>query len=208
MGTLWKRIFVGQIKYKVIYADPPWHYNDKRENGQGGMGGGAVSHYPLMKTPEICKLPIKDLADEDCLLFIWVTFPTLVDALKVIEAWGFTYKTLGFAWIKTNKRQNLNQGMLLPTDYIDDFFGVGFYTKSNCEVCLIATKGKPSRLIKSNNVSSTIISPRREHSRKPQEARNRIVQLCGDVPRVELFAREKFEGWDTWGNEIKNDIDI
>lgn len=195
------------MKYQVIYADPPWFYNDRRKNGSK-FGGGAFNHYPLMKTQDICKLKVAELADKDCLLFIWVTFPNLIDGLEVIKAWGFEYKTLGFAWIKTNARQNLKQGMLLPTDYIDDFFGVGFYTKSNCEVCLIGVKGKPSNLIKSNGVSSTVISPREEHSKKPEEVKERILELVGDVPRVELFARRKSEGWDIWGNEVKSDIDL
>lgn len=114
-------------KYKVIYADPPWKYGDKLKH----HGGGAEDHYPTMETEEIMALPVKDIADEDCILFIWVTFPTLLDGIKVIESWGFEYKTLGFSWIK------LNKGDKKP------FFGMGHYTKSNCEVCLIGVKGHP-----------------------------------------------------------------
>ncbi len=196
-----------QNKYQIIYADPPWHYNDRRNNGTK-FGGGAGNHYPTMKVNQIKQLPIKEMADKDCILFLWATFPCLKEALEVIEAWGFTYKTLGFSWIKTNKRQNLEQYSFLPTDFIDDFFGIGFYTKSNCEVCLLAIKGNGAKLVKSNSVSSTIISPRREHSKKPEETRDRIVQLVGDIPRIELFARQKTEGWDVWGNEVQSDITI
>ena len=133
---------------------------------------------------------IQDISAEDCMLFMWATFPNLIEAIETIKAWGFTYKTLGFSWIKTNK----NNGK--------PFFGIGFYTKSNCEVCLLAIKGKPSNLKVSDSISSCIISEKREHSRKPDEARERIEQLVGQVPKIELFARQTVEGWDCWGNEV------
>lgn len=190
-------------KYQVIYADPPWNYGDKRT----GSLGGATNHYPTMPVEDICNLPIDNIAAEDCLLFMWITFPTLTDALDVIKAWGFKYKTLGFSWIKTNPRQNLNQTAFLATDSIDDFFGIGAYTKSNCEVCLIATKGSGAQLVVDNTVRSTIIAPRQEHSRKPEEARQRIEQLVGGGRHmVELFARRPAEGWDVWGNEVKTEV--
>lgn len=150
--------------------------------------GGAVAHYNVMKTEEICKLPVQDIADDNCILFMWATFPNLPDALKVIDAWGFKYKTVGFNWVKTNK----NNGKI--------FFGIGYYSKSNTEVCLLATKGKIKPV--SNKVSSVIISSRREHSRKPDEVRDKIVELLCDLPRIELFARQKVDGWDCWGNEV------
>lgn len=155
-------------------------------------GGGVSRHYDTMKTEEIEKMGqvIGKIAEENCMLFIWATFPNLIEALKTIEAWGFTYKTLGFSWIKTNRKNG------------NPFFGIGFYTKSNCEVCLIGTKGKPSKLKISNKVSSCIISERREHSKKPDEARERIEALVGSVPKIELFARQETEGWDCWGNEV------
>jgi N6-adenosine-specific RNA methylase IME4 len=176
-------------KYNIIYADPPWNYRDKRTDKK--MSGGVTKHYKTMGIRQIEELggAIQQIAADDCLLFMWTTFPNLQEGLRAIKAWGFTYKTLGFSWIKTNKKNG------------QPFFGIGFYTKSNCEVCLIATKGKPGKLKKSNYVSSCIISERREHSRKPDEARERIVQLCGDLPRIELFARQHAEGWDCWGNE-------
>lgn len=183
----------GAKKYNIIYADPPWEYRDKR-NKHKRLCGGAAAHYPTMKIQDIKKLPVGTIANDNSILFLWVTFPNLREGLEVMEAWGFEYKTLGFSWIKTNKRNG------------KPFFGIGYYTKSNCEVCLIGVKGKPPKA--SNSVSSVIISPREEHSKKPDEVRERIVQLCGDLPRIELFARQKTPGWDVWGNEVKSDIEL
>jgi site-specific DNA-methyltransferase (adenine-specific) len=180
-------------KYKIIYADPPWSYRDKR-NKHKRLCGGALSHYKTMSIEEIKNLPINKILDKDCMLFLWATFPNIKEALCIIDAWGFTYKTLGFSWIKTNK---INK---------KPFFGIGYYTKSNCEVCLIGVKGKPIK--KSNKVSSVVISPRGCHSEKPREVRQKIVELCGDIPRIELFARQKTKGWDVWGNEVKSDINL
>lgn len=182
-------------KYNIIYADPPWTYKDKRKGKK--ISGGATNHYKTMNIRDIEKMGniIEKISDKDCMLFMWATFPNLIEALKTIKAWGFTYKTLGFSWVKTNKKDG------------KPFFGIGYYTKSNCEVCLLATKGKPSNLKISNYVSSCIISERREHSRKPDEARQRIEQLVGQVPKIELFARQEVEGWDCWGNEVnKNEM--
>lgn len=180
-------------KYNIIYADPPWSYRDKRDK-HPRLCGGASAHYNTMTIEEIKNLPVNKLADDNCMLFIWVTFPNLQEGLDVIKAWGFTYKTLGFSWIKTNKKNG------------KPFFGIGYYTKSNCEVCLIGVKGKP--IVVSNKVSSVIIAPREEHSKKPDIVRDKIVELCGDLPRIELFARQKTEGWDVWGNEVESDINL
>jgi site-specific DNA-methyltransferase (adenine-specific) len=150
-----------------------------------------------MDYKDICKLPISELADEKCILFMWATFPMLKEALEVIKAWGFEYKTNAFTWLKTYPNQTLKM-----------VFGVGYYTKSNAEVCLLATKGNAHKLVKNNSVSQMIITPRTKHSEKPQEARNKIVQLVGDLPRIELFARQKTEGWNVWGNEVKSDIKL
>jgi len=180
-------------KYNIIYADPPWSYRDKRDK-HPRLCGGASAHYPTMSIQDIKNLPVKDLADENAILFLWATFPNLQEALDVIKAWGFTYKTLGFSWIKTNK----NNGK--------PFFGIGYYTKSNCEVCLIGVKGKPPKV--SNSVSSVVIAPREQHSKKPDIVRDKIVELCGDLPRIELFARQSTPGWDVWGNEVDCDIDL
>lgn len=172
-------------KYKIIYADPPWEYSPV--DSWKKMGGGVGGKYSMMNVWQICALPVKALAAPNCILFLWATFPNLKEAIMVMEAWGFKYTTLGFSWIKTNKENG------------KPFFGIGHYTKSNCEVCLIGTKGGSMKV--SDMVSSVVISPKREHSRKPDEVRERIVELCGDRPRIELFARERFDGWDVWGNE-------
>jgi len=178
-------------KYNIILADPPWKYN-ARNNTNTKFGGGAMGHYKVMSTDDICQLPIKNIADDNCALFLWVTFPKLLDGLKVMSAWGFDYKTLGFSWIKTNKNNS------------EPFFGIGYYTKSNCEVCLLGIKGKMKPI--SNKVSSVIISSKEKHSKKPDIVRYKIVELFGDLPRVELFAREKADGWDVFGNEVKESI--
>ncbi len=170
-------------KYKVIYADPPWSYNV-----WSGKGKTAANHYDCMKKEDISNLPVGNLADKDCVLFLWVTFPCLREGLEVMKEWGFEYKTCGFVWVKKNKKSD------------SWFWGLGYWTRANAEICLIGTKGKPDR--KSRSVHQVVDSRIREHSRKPDEVRDRIVQLCGDVPRIELFARQSVGGWDCWGNEV------
>ncbi len=173
-------------KYKVIYADPPWQYAQKNVNGA------ARKHYSTMTVADICALPVAELADKDCALFLWATFPQLKEAFRVIEAWGFTYKTLAFLWLKQNRKAD------------SWFYGMGFWTRSNAEVCLLATRGHPKR--QCAGIHQFVISHIEEHSRKPQEVREKIVMLMGDVPRVELFARQKTPGWDVWGNEVDCDV--
>lgn len=174
-------------RYKIIYADPPWSYRDKRDK-HPRLCGGALKHYKTMSIDGIKALPVSGITDDNCMLFLWVTFPCIQEGLDVIKSWGFKYKTLGFSWIKTNK----NDGK--------PFFGIGYYTKSNAEICLIGVKGKPIKA--SNSVSSVIISKREAHSKKPDIVRNKIVEFCGDIPRIEIFGREKFDGWDVIGNDI------
>lgn len=183
-------IFTTNKQYNIIYADPPWFYN-KRKNPTKSFGKGAAGHYNVMKFDEIATLPIPKIADNNCVLFLWVTFPNLKEGVNLFESWGFKYTTLGFSWIKTNPKNG------------KPFFGIGYYAKSNCEVCLMGIKGNMKPV--SNLVSSCVISPRREHSRKPDEVRKRIVELFGDVPRIELFARQHFAGWDCWGNECQEE---
>ena len=144
-----------------------------------------------MSVDELCALPVSEIADTDCALFLWATFPQLPAALRVIHAWGFSYKTAAFLWVKTYRRS----GTVVC--------GLGFWTRSCAEVCLFATKGHPKR--KSASVHQLIVSPREEHSRKPDEVRTRILALLGDEPRIELFARQVTPGWDVWGNEVPSD---
>jgi site-specific DNA-methyltransferase (adenine-specific) len=178
------------MKYQIIYADPPWSYSDKGCNGATG------DHYETMRLRDIKNLDIEAVADKDCVLFLWATYPMMREALAVIEAWGFQYKSIAFQWIKLNKKNG------------KPFYGLGRWTRGNSECCLIATKGKPKR--KSASVSQLIFSPLRKHSQKPDEAREKIIELMGggSLKRLELFAREKAEGWDIWGNELQNDVII
>jgi N6-adenosine-specific RNA methylase IME4 len=173
----------GDKKYNVILADPPWSYSDKNTTGA------ADGHYPTMSLGELALLPVADLAADPCVLFLWVCRPMIKEALILIDAWGFAYKTFAFTWIKTTRGGEPHNG------------GIGHYTRSNCEDVLIATRG--GRLHRaSKSVSSVVLAPRGRHSAKPPEVRDRIVQLYGDLPRIELFARERVPGWDAWGNEV------
>jgi N6-adenosine-specific RNA methylase IME4 len=177
-------------KYSVIYADPPWYFKNFSKKGEGRN---AVSHYDCMTIEAICNLPVNEIADKDCILFLWATDPLLPSAIDVIKAWGFSYKTVGFYWAKTNK--NVDVDSLSEKDF---FCGLGYWTRANVEQCLLATKGKPKRLAR--DVRRLLIDRRREHSRKPVEVYNRIERLA-EGPYIELFARETREGWDTWGNQ-------
>ena len=183
-------------KYNIIYADPPWRYDDRKCNGA------CEHHYNTMNIEEICNLPIKDIAADNCVLFLWATYPMLQEALKLINAWGFTYKSIGFQWIKLNKKVT-NPLFISKHNF---FFGLGRWTRGNSEPCLIAVKGKPKRI--NNSISQLIIEPIDKHSKKPDIVRKKIVDLMGDLPKIELFARNTTEGWDIWGNEVKSDIEL
>lgn len=173
-------------KYQVIYADPPWSYKDKSKS----HGGGAESHYPCMTIDEICALNVP--SEDNSVLLLWTTFPQLEESFKVIRAWGFKYKTGAFTWVKTNKNGSI-------------YMGMGRHTRANAEVCLLSTKGKGVPRV-SASIYNTQIHPRSRHSEKPQAFRDEIVRLYGDVSRLEMFARQKIEGWDVWGNEVDSDI--
>ena len=177
-------IFNTDKKYNIIYADPPWSYKDKALAGNRG----ACCKYPVMNLADICNLPIKDISAEDCVLFLWVTMPKLNECFELIKKWGFEFKTCAFTWIKQNKKSD------------SLFWGMGRWTRANAEICLLATKGKPKRV--ASNVHSVVMSKIEEHSKKPSEVRSRIVDLLGNLPRIELFARQHADGWDCWGNEV------
>lgn len=189
------------MKYQIIYADPAWSYDDKCLHR-----GGAERHYRTMDIAEIKALPIKEMSDDNCSLFIWCTFPKLQEGLDVINSWGFKYKTCAFVWIKSNKKTDMTQTSFLPQDNFDSFWGMGRWTRSNAEICLFAVKGKPKR--ESASVHQLIYAPIDKHSKKPSETRDRIVKLCGDLPRVELFARQRVSGWSAWGNEVEGSIEL
>jgi N6-adenosine-specific RNA methylase IME4/ParB-like chromosome segregation protein Spo0J len=175
-------IVAPQKKYNIIYADPPWKHD------AWGAGNKAPNlHYPTMTTEEISALPISELADNDCALFLWATYPHLPEALQVIKAWGFDYSTAAFVWVKKNKTADT------------PFFGCGAWTRANSEICLLATRGHVQRLDAS--ISQIIQAPIEEHSKKPDIVRELIERLVGKLPRIELFCRHPAVGWDIWGNE-------
>lgn len=176
--------------YKVIYADPPWSW---KAYSQKGEGRSAKNHYSVMRLEDIMGLRVHDIADEDAVLLLWAIDPMLPQALAVMAAWGFEFKTVGFYWVKENAK---SPGF---------FTGLGYYTRANPEQCLLGTRGKGvARVDKS--VRKLVVAPRREHSRKPDVVRHLVERLFGDVPRVELFARDKANGWDVWGNEVVSDV--
>lgn len=179
-------IFNTDKKYSIIYADPPWTFKTYSDKGKDRS---AEQHYPCMTKEDIQKLPIREICKDDCVLFLWVTAPCLLEGLELLKKWGFEYKTFGFTWIKQNKK---NDSL---------FWGMGYYTRANAEICILATRGKPLKR-QSRGVHQVVMSKIREHSRKPDEVRDRIVELFGDLPRIELFARQHFDGWDCWGNEV------
>ncbi|MGF1476959.1 MAG: MT-A70 family methyltransferase [Geminicoccaceae bacterium] len=180
-----------RVDYRVIYADPPWHFQTYSKRGKGRS---AEAHYDCMSLDRIKSLPVADWAADNALLLMWTTDPLLPQALSVIESWGFTYKTVGFYWAKLNK--GAKDRLFTEQDL---FVGMGFWTRANPEMCLLATKGSPKR--QSAAVRRLVMAKRREHSRKPEEVYRRIEALS-DGPYLELFARDRRRGWDVWGREI------
>ena len=169
--------------FNIILADPAWSYNDKALAGNRG----ACCKYDVMNIEDIKNLEVGKIAADNCVLFLWCTYPKLNEVFDVIKSWGFEYKTVAFTWVKKYRNG-------------DNFMGMGRWTRANAEVCLLATKGKPKRI--SASVRQIIESVPERHSKKPDVVRDKIVELCGDLPRIELFARERAEGWSAWGLEI------
>ena len=170
-------------RFPVLYADPPWQFESYSDKGTDRS---AEAHYATMPLAQIAALPVAKIGADDCTLFLWATGPMLEAALGLIDAWGFTYKATGFTWIKQNADGSL-------------FTGQGFWTRSNPEFCLLATRGKPSR--DAADVHSVIMAPVGRHSAKPEETRRRIERLVPG-PYLELFARQPVDGWVVWGNEV------
>lgn len=177
-------------RYKLIYADPPYKY-DNMKNCDPKMGG---ITYDVMKLEEICSMPIRDITDRDCVLALWVTMPKLKEGLQIIEDWGFRYITCLFTWVKLNPS---GEGI---------YSGLGHWTNGNAELCLMGKVGSPKRMVK--NIKQIQMHPRGRHSAKPKKIRKELVKLFGDVPRIELFARERVKGWDCWGNEVKSNVKL
>lgn len=171
-------------KYGLIYADPPWHFATRSPKGDARS---ASIHYPTMTLEDIKALPVAEVAAKDCVLLMWVVDPMLPEALEVLKAWGFTFKTVGFYWAKTTKSGS-------------DHVGMGYWTRANPEQCWLATRGSPKRVDAS--VRRLLVDKVREHSRKPDTIRARAERLLGDVPRLEMFCRTTPAGWDAWGNEV------
>lgn len=179
------------MKFNIVYADPSWNY---RVWGEKGKGRSAENHYPTMTLEDIKSLPVSKIADKDAVLFLWVTMPNLLEGLEVMKSWGFEYKTCAFNWFKLNRKNDKL------------FTGLGYYTRANSELCLLGTKGKvlprKSRSVHQVIEEYQLATHIEEHSKKPDIVRDKIVELFGDLPRVELFARQKTEGWVCLGNEI------
>lgn len=174
--------------YRAILVDPPWRFVT-----WSARGNDRAPDYDTMRDEELAALPVKELASKDCVLFLWATWPKLAHAFWLIERWRFEYKTCAFAWMKADV-STLN----MFDDAVDADMGLGYWTRANSEACLLATRGEPKRL--NANVRQGIIEPRREHSRKPSCIHDRIERLVAG-PYLELFARQRRPGWDSWGNE-------
>ncbi|WP_298983473.1 MT-A70 family methyltransferase [uncultured Roseibium sp.] len=183
--------------YQVIYADPAWRHLTWSNLGKGRS---PERHYDCLSLEEIKAIPVADWCAKDCALFIWGLDHMLPQTLEVISAWGFEFKTIAFNWAKLRKRFDPNE-IATGQYFVDKSYavGMGYWTRANPELCLLATRGKPKRV--SKGVRRLVVDPVREHSRKPDRIRGDIVDLCGDVPRLEMFARSAAPGWDVIGNE-------
>jgi len=197
----------GKMKFSILYVDPPW------QNRNGGSQGAACNIYNTMSIKDLCDLPVSKIGNLDSFLFLWACWPMLPEALELMKTWGYEYKTGGFVWIKARKNFNPDQLSFMPYESLeeDSFFGLGNYTRANSEVCLLGRRGGPERA--AADVFQVIFAPLTRHSEKPPETRDRIVRLCGDLPRIEIFARQKAEGWESIGNEItgrdiREDLDL
>lgn len=189
-------------EYRCILADPPWHFRARTalQVGNWTSRRDAEKHYPVMGVDDIAAMPVKALAAKDAHLFIWTTGPCLRQTFEVMEAWGFRYSAVAFTWVKLKRSFDARQLRVLPTLESDLHVGLGLTTRKNAEFCLLGRRGSAKRNAK--DVREIILSPVREHSRKPEEARERIERYC-DGPYLELFARSRRPGWDAWGNQTE-----
>lgn len=212
--------------YQVIYADPPWSYRDKGQSGSMEQRG-AATHYNTLTTTQIAGINVADVSADDAMCFMWITCPQLPVGVEVMRSWGFDFVTVAFTWVKTGRVEQSKRALrdLLRARGVDEAtlrsaandaaeggllwpafrIGQGSHTRANAELCLLGRRGRGVKRI-SAGVRSEILEPAGAHSEKPQEARDRIVALLGDVPRLEMFARTKAPGWDAWGNEVKPDV--
>jgi len=181
-------------KYNIIYADPPWRFKNWSMAQKAKLGekwGRAAGRpiYDCMTTEDIAALPVQNIADKNCALIMWATYPKLKECLETVDAWGFDFRTVLFTWVKTRQPSGKWHS------------GQGFYTRGNAEICLLGIKGRMPRV--SAKVPNLLISPLGAHSAKPPETRDRIVRLFGDRPRIELFARPPVPSdWEATGNQF------
>lgn len=180
------------MKYKIGYIDPPWRFQSWSGRGEAKS---ASQHYDCMPVDEIAKLPISEMFEDDAAIFVWVVQSMLPEALQLIKAWQFNFKTVAFAWVKIKGKQDR-----LFYAGEDVKIGMGYHTRAGFEQCWLATRGKGYERL-SKGEPQVVFSPLREHSRKPDQVADAIVRLCGDVPRIELFARTQRPGWTVWGNQ-------
>ena len=197
MGTMGEEYPKPQKKYQIIYADPPWRFEGNfGKIGNSKLSGyGAGLRYPLINDIELLKLPVIEISDKNCALFLWVVNSRLDFGIEVLKQWGFKYKQVAFCWVKTSQKGVPNCRL-------------GYWTLGGIELCLLGIKGNMGNLRKIKNIRQVLLSPRIGHSKKPLQIRKNIELLFGDLPRIELFARQKTEGWDVWGNEVKSDIEL
>lgn len=179
-------------KYDIILADPPWSFDVW--NPETGGDRSPEAHYSTMTVEDICALPVADIAAKNCALFLWAVWPRIFDAEKVINSWGFTYRTLAWVWVKANRNG------------LGFFTGMGYYTRANTEPCLLAVRG--SMPVNDHGIQALIYSAVLQHSRKPIDQYRKIRSLYPEGRRVELFARRSHPGWDAWGNEAPASVPL
>jgi len=187
-------------KYNIIYADPPWKYNDVGVYQETFPKRKQVRPlrdlpYSSMNKNDLKQLPINEISDFDCALFMWCNDSHIEEGIELMKSWGFKYKVISFVWVKKTKNGKL-------------YANTGAWTMKNCEICLFGTKGAMSKYKIANNIYQVIENDRSKHSKKPQIFRDKIIELFGDIPRIELFARQKTDGWDVWGDEVNSSIDL
>lgn len=180
------------MRYDLIYADCPWHFKVRSSKGEGRS---AKNHYDVMSLQDIKDLPVAKHANDNSVLLMWVLDPMIEQGYEVMRAWGFTPKTVGFYWVKTNMK---SPGF---------FTGLGYYTRANCEQVILGTRGKGLTRI-DKGVPRLVVAPRGRHSEKPEEVAARIERLFGKVKCLEMFARRQRSGWDVFGNQVKGSITL
>ncbi len=199
---------LGHRRYRAIYADPPWHFRARTalQTANWTSRRDVERHYPTMSLRDIRDLPVRELASpEGCHLFLWITGPMIVQGahLEVMDAWGFRPSSIAFTWLKLARRIDSRQFRMFAFGEEDMHVGLGLTTRKNTEFCLLGRRGNASR--RGKDVREVLLSPVREHSRKPDAAYERIERYC-DGPYCELFAREARSGWDCWGDELPGGV--